>query len=86
MFTVYAIFSQSSGKIYIGQSRDLDTRLKQHNAADATNLGRFTKQNKGPWKLIHKEEFETRSEALIREKQLKSYKGREFVKNLITRP
>jgi predicted GIY-YIG superfamily endonuclease len=35
------------------------------------------------WILIYKEEFSTRQEALVREKQLKSYRGREFVKKCI---
>lgn len=86
MFIVYAITSESSGKLYIGQTIDLEARLKQHNAFDETHLSQFTRQNKGPWTLIYKEEYQTRSEALKREKQLKSYRGREFIKNLITRP
>lgn len=84
MFTVYAIVSESTDKIYIGQTINLAERLKQHNANDLTHLGQFTKQNKGPWTLAHKEEFETRTEALKREKQLKSYRGRQFIKNLIS--
>jgi len=83
MFTVYAIISESSKKLYIGQTADLETRLNQHNALDDTHLGQFTRQNKGPWILVYKEEFGTRSEALKREKQFKSFRGREFIKNLI---
>ncbi|MDO8523129.1 MAG: GIY-YIG nuclease family protein [bacterium] len=83
MFTVYAIVSKSNCKIYIGQTADLEARLKQHNALDETHLSQFTRQNKGPWKLVHKEDYQTRQEALKREKQLKSYRGREFIKNLI---
>lgn len=83
MFTVYAIHSKNANKIYIGQTIDIELRLKQHNDVGEKHLGKFTAQNKGPWVLIHKEEFMTRSEALKREKQLKSFRGREFVKNLI---
>jgi len=36
-----------------------------------------------PWKIIYTENFISRSEALIREKQLKSQKGREFIWNMI---
>jgi len=32
---------------------------------------------------MYKEEYETKSEAMKREKQLKSYKGRTFIRNLI---
>ncbi len=83
MFTVYAIKSASSGKIYIGQTIDINLRLEQHNSDGVKHLGRYTRQNKGPWKLIHTESFLSRSEALKREKQLKSFRGREFVKNLV---
>jgi len=87
MFTVYAIISESTDKIYIGQTIDLVVRLEQHNNVEK-HLSQFTSQNKGPWKLIYKEEYKTRGEALKREKQLKSYRGREFIRNLIknTRP
>ncbi|MDP2669291.1 MAG: GIY-YIG nuclease family protein [bacterium] len=83
MFTVYAILSQMTGKIYIGQTQDLEARLQQHNTLDETHLSQYTRQNKGPWRLIYKEECPTRPEALKREKQLKSFRGREFIKNLI---
>ncbi len=82
MFTVYSILSESTNKIYIGQTIDLETRLVQHNDCDENHLGKFTKQNKGPWKLVYKEEHKTRAEALKREKQLKSFRGREFIRNI----
>ncbi len=37
----------------------------------------------GEWSLIYKEEAVDRNSAIKREKQLKSYRGREFIKNLI---
>ena len=36
-----------------------------------------------PWKIIYTEEYSTKSEALKREKYLKSGKGREFVWNIV---
>ena len=86
MFVVYAIVSESNGKIYIGQTNNLELRLNQHNSLDKNHLGKFTQQNKGPWKLVYSEECKTRSGALKREKQLKSFRGREFIKGLIKRP
>ena len=83
MFTVYAIYSKSSEKIYIGQTIDIADRIKQHNSKSDDHVGKFTAQNKGPWVAIYKEEFTTRSEALKRERQLKSFRGREFVRSLI---
>lgn len=83
MFIVYAIFSELSEKIYIGQTIDIEVRLRQHNDMGNNHVGKYTKQNKGPWKLIYTESHNTRSEALKREKQLKSFRGREFIKKLI---
>ena len=43
----------------------------------------YTSQFTGKWEMVYSEEKSTREEALIREKQLKSYRGREFVWNLV---
>jgi putative endonuclease len=83
MFTVYAIVSKTTKKVYIGQTIDLEERLKQHNDLSENHLGRFTKYNKGPWNLVYEEKCPTRSEALMRERQPKSYRGREFIRSLI---
>jgi len=40
-------------------------------------------KDKGNWSLIYEEEFNTREEAIQREKQLKSYQGRKFIRNII---
>ena len=77
-FVVYVIQSCSSEKIYIGHTIDFKKRLRQHNDPNWIFDG-YTKLNKGPWKLIYKEEFTTRKEAIIREKQLKSAQGRKFI-------
>ncbi len=76
MYYVYIIYSNTVNKKYIGQTDDFERRLNEHNNG---LLGTFTK-NKGPWKLVHLEEFETRSQAMIREKYLKSGVGREWIK------
>ena len=77
MFYVYIIYSENVKQKYIGQTENLDRRMSEHNNG---TLGRFTK-NKGPWKLIHHEVFQTRSEAMAREKYLKSGVGRDWLKN-----
>jgi len=32
-----------------------------------------------PWILVYSENFDLKSDALVREKQLKSYQGRKFI-------
>ena len=34
-----------------------------------------------PWKLVYKEEYQSRAEAMKREKQLKSYKNKSNIEN-----
>ena len=79
-FFVYSIYNQESDKFYIGQTKDLNNRLKLHN--NKTFKG-YTARFDGKWSLIYNEELKSRAEALTREKQLKSYRGREFVKTII---
>lgn len=81
MYFVYAVYNHKHNKIYIGQTIDLDERIRLHNSGTFTNS--FTNRFSGIWTLIYKEIFKTRNEALIREKQLKSYRGREFIKKHI---
>jgi len=82
MFYTYAIKNQNN-KIYIGQTIDLEVRLQRHNGLLKNKNTSFTSKNGGNWELIYKEEFETRSEAMKREKELKSFRGREFIRSLI---
>ncbi|MBL7130320.1 MAG: GIY-YIG nuclease family protein [Candidatus Omnitrophica bacterium] len=75
MYYVY-VLENNNGRHYIGSCTDVKTRLKQHNQ----NSVRSTK-NKGPFRVILQEEFNTRTEARKRENQLKDYKsGRAFKK------
>ena len=80
MFVVYVLFSKTFNKIYIGYSSDLDARIFAHN--HVSNKG-WTKSFQ-PWNIVYTEKFDTKSLAMTREKQLKSAKGREFIKNIIS--
>lgn len=84
MFYVYSIYNKKHNRIYIGQTKDLDNRIKLHN--DKTFRNSYTARFDGEWILVYKEELENRIEALRKEKQLKSFRGREFIKNLIYSP
>ncbi|HEY5823048.1 MAG TPA: GIY-YIG nuclease family protein [Cyclobacteriaceae bacterium] len=77
MFTVYALHSPSSDKLYIGFTSDLDLRLLSHNHLSKKG---FTVKHR-PWVLFHTENFENKAEAMKRERQLKSFKGREFLRS-----
>lgn len=65
---------------YIGSCNNLEERLERHNQGRA----KFTKQYR-PVKLIYYEEFKTKSEAIKREKYLKSFKSKKVIEKLVKR-
>jgi putative endonuclease len=83
-FYVYVLRSQSTGKTYVGQTADLERRVRQHNDP-LCKLTVYTKRNPGPWLLIHHEVFETRAQAMERERVLKSGQGRRWIQNHLLR-
>ena len=76
-FVTYILFSPSTGKKYVGFTSDLINRMKSHNIFDKKGYtSRFR-----PWIVIHVEFFNNKSDAMRKEKWLKSGNGREFIKN-----
>ena len=71
MFYVYILLSQKDNKRYIGCTENLDRRVDEHNSG----LVKSTK-NRRPLKLIYFEEFENKSGAMKREKEIKAKKGK----------
>ena len=64
MYFVYILHSAKLSRYYIGQTNNIDRRLKYHNSG----LGNYT--SKGvPWILLWCTEKSTRSEAIILEKK-----------------
>jgi len=68
LYTVYILYSSSFDKIYIGYSSHLINRFYSHNQFGTKD---WTKSFR-PWTVIYCEYFETKSQAMKREKQLKS--------------
>jgi putative endonuclease len=79
MFHVYILRSATTGRHYVGYTSNLTQRLGQHNDA----ITKSTK-NRGPWKMVHHEDFNTRSEAMRRERFFKTGQGREEMKGILT--
>ena len=81
MYFVY-VLRNSRGLQYIGDTADVERRLEQHNSPDGRmHLGKYTHRN-GPWELLGCERYATRAEAMLREKQLKSWKSPKKVRAL----
>jgi len=72
---VYIRESASTGKRYIGQTDDLDRRVAEQNSREH-NPCKFTSKHAGPW-LVYHETCATRSDAMRRERWLKSGVGRQ---------
>lgn len=77
-FHVYVIYSEEFDKIYIGMSSNLEKRIFAHNHLPKGWTKRFR-----PWNLVYSEGFDEKTEALKREKELKSHQGREFIRTKI---
>ena len=79
MFYTYIIQSQKDHSYYVGQSENPERRLEKHNNSKTGYTSR-----KQPWELVYKESFETRSEAIKREREIKSKKSRVYIDSLIS--
>ena len=81
MYTVYALYSPGYEKIYIGYSSDFENRLISHN--EKATKGWTVKFR--PWKVVFTEQYQTKREALAREKQLKPSKGKAYVCEMVSK-
>jgi predicted GIY-YIG superfamily endonuclease len=74
MFHVYVIQSLTHNTRYIGSTDNVSKRIAEHNIGKC----RYT-CGRQPWKLIYQEDYQTRAEAMKREKFLKSGQGRKWL-------
>ena len=77
-YWVYVIESQKDKRLYVGMSKQVENRLKEHNAGHVTSTKGYR-----PWKLLYREEVGDRPLARQREKYLKSGSGKEYLKTII---
>jgi putative endonuclease len=80
-FVVYILFSKRFSKTYVGFTSNLVERFKSHNQLSKTG---FTTKYR-PWQVIYVEFFNSKSEALLKEKFFKTGIGREIIKELINK-
>jgi len=78
-FIVYILFSPSKNKYYVGfTGDDINERIRKHN----TNHRGFT-GGIGDWILAYKENFDSKKDAMQREKQIKNWRSRKMIEQLI---
>ena len=81
VFYCYVLRSEKTGRRYVGSCRDLDNRVRRHNAGES----KATKPGV-PWVLIRSESFSTRSEAAQRERYYETGRGRDELDRAGTQP
>ncbi len=78
MYYIYVLKSEKDGIRYVGSGEDYQERLRRHNKGDY----RFTKGHR-PWRVVYNEKYSSRSEAVKRERFLKSGQGRKLLDNIV---
>ena len=80
MHYTYILLSKKDGKLYTGYTSDLRKRFKEHNQGKV-----FSTKSRGPFRLIYYEACLNELDARAREKQLKSGKGKRYIKQRLKR-
>ena len=81
MFYVYILYSQTAGKFYVGQTPDVQKRLREHN--NPLENSKFTAKFI-PWEIVlFFPVSAARSDAMKVEKFIKSQKSKVFILKLI---
>jgi len=80
MFYVYILHNEESDRYYIGSTNNLERRLKEH-LRGKTRSTRILKTDK----IVYTEVFQIEKECRAREKKLKSYKSKKYIKWLISK-
>ena len=75
MFYTYVLKSNKDGKLYIGWTKNLRNRIKEHSEAQV-----IATKNRLPMKLVYYEAYLSEKKAIEREKQLKTGFGRAYLK------
>jgi len=75
MYFVYILKSKRDGTYYYGSTADIEKRLREHNSGKM----RYTKGHL-PYEIHYYEEYETRKEAMNRERYFKTIEGYKWLK------
>ena len=75
MFYTYVLQGELDGNFYVGYTKDLKLRFERHTKGVVEST-----RDRGPLKLIYYEACLSQADALKREKYLKTYHGKIFLK------
>ncbi len=77
-YYMYILYSSKLDKYYVGSTNNIEDRLERH----LLSKKGFTSKA-DDWQLKYSEVFNTRKEALSRERQIKKWKSRKIIETLI---
>jgi putative endonuclease len=78
MWYCYILYSQKIDRYYIGYTDNLEWRLQRHNEG----WGTYTKRGI-PWEIVYYEKYNSKRDAMKRERQIKNMKSRKFIEDLV---
>ena len=74
----YILYSEKFDRYYVGSTESVELRLLRHN----NKMVKSTKSY-APWVVVYTESFPSRSEAVVRENEIKKMKSRKYIEGLI---
>ncbi|MDP3697584.1 MAG: GIY-YIG nuclease family protein [Candidatus Taylorbacteria bacterium] len=77
MYYTYILKSDKNNKYYIGSTSDLNQRLNQHNSGKVKSTKLYR-----PWSIYYFEKLDNEKDAILRERQIKSWKSRKMIEKL----
>lgn len=77
-FYIYILYSRQIDKFYVGSTEELESRLRRHNSNHKGFTGKVN-----DWEIVFSRAFETKSESIKFEKQIKSWKSRKKIEEFI---
>ena len=78
MAFVYILRSLKSNTYYIGSTKDIIRRFRQHNSGNV-----FSTKYKRPFELVFSQEYQTIQQACKIEKKIKNWKRKDFIEKII---
>jgi putative endonuclease len=81
MASLYILQSETTGQFCVGLTNDLDRHFSEHIRGHTPST-----RKRGPWKVVHWEEFATLLEARRRETEIKKWTSSRLVRAFIEPP
>ena len=78
MYFVYILQSCTTGRFYVGQCNHLIERFHEHQRGASLST-----RSRGPWWMPYFEIYETRADAIKRERTIKAMKSAQSIRSII---